>query len=76
MDEKQYHLLSCLDFDDGTSSVMSLASGSMEEMEQLAERIPAIVNSTGKKAVESYLGIVESGEWHELRATLAEEDAK
>lgn len=76
MDDKKHYLLSCLDFDDGTSSIMSLASGSMEDMQQLAEKIPAVMNSTGKKALESYLAIVDADKWAELRTELVTEEAE
>lgn len=63
MKEKRFVLCSVLEFDDETSSVMELHRGTTQECEDLAKKIPAVCNSTGKKLVDSYLALLPAAEF-------------
>lgn len=55
MGGERHVLCSVLRFKDGTQSVMVLARGTLEECKNVADRIPAIANSTGKRVEEAFL---------------------
>ena len=56
-------LFSVMEFDDGTISVMPLHRGTLKECEELATKIPAVCNSTGKRCVSSFLGVLTEEEY-------------
>ena len=64
-------LCSVLEFEDGTMSVMPLHRGTLEECEELATKIPAVCNSTGKRCVSSFLAVSTKEEFDAAMAESA-----
>ncbi len=61
-------LCAILEFDDGTSSVTELHRGDLKTCQKIGDLIPAICNSTGKKAINSYLCTPLESEYDEAIA--------
>ena len=64
-------LCSVMEFDDGTMSVMPLHRGTLAECEELATKIPAICNSTGKRCVSSFFGVLTEEGFNAVMANSA-----
>ena len=64
-------LCSVMEFDDGTMSVMPLHRGTLAECEELATKIPAVCNSTGKRCVASFFGVPTEEEFDAVMAESA-----
>lgn len=47
-------------------SICKLCEGTQEECEAVANRIPAIMNKTGKPVLDAYLAIVSKEEFDEV----------
>jgi hypothetical protein len=63
-----------MEFDDGTLSVMELHRGCKEDCKKLASMIPGVCNSTGKRAVQSFLGMPTEEEFDAAMALEATGD--